>query len=117
MFGMFCLIIGIDQGIIDKNHYEFVKISHEYKVHEIHEIGWDITETKRHHQILVETISGGESGFGNVAWSNLNLMITRLKIDLEENLDSSQLIEKNINVGKRIFVFNGHHIERSVVHT
>jgi hypothetical protein len=30
---------------------------------------------------------------------------------------SSQLIEKNINTGKRIFVFDGYPIERSVVNT
>jgi hypothetical protein len=35
----------------------------------------------------------------------LILMITRTKIDLGENFGSSQLIEKNINVGKRVFVF------------
>jgi hypothetical protein len=46
MFDMFYLIIGIGQDIIDKKHYEFVKLSHEYGVHEIHEIGQSIGETK-----------------------------------------------------------------------
>jgi hypothetical protein len=38
-------------------------------------------------------------------------MITRTKIGLEENFGSSQLIKKNINAGKMIFVFDGHRIE------
>jgi hypothetical protein len=42
-------------------------------------------------------------------------VITRTKIDLGENFGSSQLIKKNINSGKRIFVSDGHCIERSVV--
>jgi hypothetical protein len=44
-------------------------------------------------------------------------VITRSKIDLGENLGSSQLIEENINARKRIFVFDGYRIERSVVNT
>jgi hypothetical protein len=63
------------------------------------------------------TISSGESSFGSVTRSNFDLMITRPKIDLGENLGSSQLIKKNINAGKRIFVFNGHQVERSVLNT
>jgi hypothetical protein len=41
----------------------------------------------------------------------------KMKIDLGENFGSSQLIKKNIDLGKRIFVFDGHCIERSVVNT
>jgi hypothetical protein len=44
-------------------------------------------------------------------------MITRTKIDLGENFGSSQLIKKNIDSGKRIFVLDGHCIERSVINT
>ena len=114
---MFLFIFGIDQNIIDKDHYEFIKLRHEYGVHEIHEVGWGICETKGHHQELVETITSGESSFGNVTRSNFDLMVTRMKIDLGENFGSSQLIKKNINSGKRIFVLDGHRIERSVVNT
>jgi hypothetical protein len=44
-------------------------------------------------------------------------MVTRTKVDLGENSGSSQLIKKNIDSGKRIFVLDGHCIERSVIHT
>jgi hypothetical protein len=104
MFDMFPLIFGIDQNIIDKDHYEFIKLRHEYGAHEIYETGWGLCENKRHHQKLVETITSGKGSFGNVTRSNFDLMITRMKIDLGENFGSSQLIKKNINAGKRIFV-------------
>jgi hypothetical protein len=91
---------GIDQNVIDKDHYEFIKLCHEYRVHKIHEVGCSICETKGHHQILVETISGGESSFMNVTRSNFVLVITRLKIDLGENLGSSQLSKRTSMQGR-----------------
>jgi hypothetical protein len=54
MFGMFFLVFGIDKGIIDKDHYEFVELRHKHGVHEVHEVGWGIRETKGHYQELVK---------------------------------------------------------------
>jgi hypothetical protein len=117
MFGMLLLVFGIDKDIIDEDHYEFVEIHHKHEVHEVHEVGWGICETKGHHQELVDTITSGESSFRNVTRSDFDLMITRTEIDLGENSSSSQLIKKKIDSGKRIFVLDGHRIERSVIHT
>jgi hypothetical protein len=117
MFGTLFLIFGVDEDIIDKDHYEFVELYHKHGVHEIHEVGWGICETKGHHQELVKTITGGESSFRNVTRSNFDLVVTRTKIDLRENFGSSQLIKKDIDSGKRIFVLDGHCIERSVINT
>jgi hypothetical protein len=117
MFDMFFLVFGVDEDIIDKDHYEFVKLRHKHGVHEVHEVGWGIRETKRHYQELVKTVTSGESGFMNVTRSNFDLVVTRTKVDLGENFGSSQLIKKNIDSGKRIFVIDGDCIERSVIHT
>jgi hypothetical protein len=100
VFGMFFLVFGVDEDIIDKDHYEFVELCHKHGVHEVHEVGWGISETKRHYQELVKTITSGESGFRNVTRSNFDLMITRTKVDLGENFGSSQLIKKNIDFGE-----------------
>jgi hypothetical protein len=116
VFGMFLLVFGLDEDIIDKDHYEFVELHHKHGVHEVHEVGWGISETKRHYQELVKTITSGERGFRNVTRSNLDLMITRTKVDLRENFGSSQLIKKNIDSGKRIFVLDSDCIEWSVIH-
>jgi hypothetical protein len=114
---MFFFIFGIDQNVIDEDHYKFIKLCHEYRVHEIHEVGWGICENKGHDQELVETITSGEGSFENVTRSNFDLMITGTEINLGENFGSSQLIKKNINSGKRIFILDGYRIERPVVHT
>jgi hypothetical protein len=95
MFGMF-LVFGEDEDIIDKDHYEFVELRHKHGVHEIHEVGWGICETKGHHRELVETITSGESSFRNVTRSNFDLVVTRMKVDLGKNFGSSQLIKKII---------------------
>jgi hypothetical protein len=117
MFGMLLLIFGIDKDIIDKVHYKFVELRHKHGVHEVHEVGWGIRETKGHHQELVKTITSGEGSFTNVTRSNFDLMVTRTKVDLGENSGSSQLIEKNVDSGKRVFVLDSHCIEWSVIHT
>jgi hypothetical protein len=49
MFGMPLLIFGIDKDIIDEDHYEVVELRHKHGVHEVHEVGWGICETKGHH--------------------------------------------------------------------
>jgi hypothetical protein len=117
VLGMLLLIFGVDEDIIDKDHYEFVELRHKHGVHDVHEVGWGICETKGHHQELVETITSGESSFRNVTMSNFDLVVTRTKIDLGENIGSSQLIKKNIDSGKRIFVLDGYCIEQSIVNT
>jgi hypothetical protein len=94
MSGMLLLIFGIDKDIINKGHYEFVELHHEHGVHEVHEVGWGIRETKGHYQELVKTITSGESGFRNFTRSNFDLMITRTKVNLREDFGSSQLIKK-----------------------
>jgi hypothetical protein len=113
---MLLLVFGIDKDIIDKDHYEFVELHHKHGVHEVHEVGWGIRETKGHYQELIKTITSGEGSFRNVTRSNFDLMVTRTKVDLRENSGSSQLIKKNIDSGKRIFVVDGHCIERSIIH-
>jgi hypothetical protein len=114
---MLLLIFGIDEDIIDKHHYEFIELHHKHGVHEVHEVGWGICETKGHHQEFVKTITSGESSFRNVTRSNYDLVVTRTKINLGKNFGSSQWIKKNINSGKRIFLLDGHCIERSVINT
>jgi hypothetical protein len=117
VFGMFFLAFGTNENIIDKDHDEFFELRHKHGVHVVHEVSWGIRETKRHYQELVKIIMSGESGFRNVTRSNFDLMITRTKVNLGEDFGSSQLIKKNIDSGKRIFVLDGDCIEQSVIHT
>jgi hypothetical protein len=48
VLSMIFLILGINKDVINKNHNELVKFGHEYRIHEIHEVGTSICEPKRH---------------------------------------------------------------------
>jgi hypothetical protein len=88
LFSMIFKVFGIDQNIVDKNNDEFIEFRHEDRVHEIHEICRCIGKTKGHNQIFIESISGGESYFGNITWPNLDLMISRAKVNFGEYFGS-----------------------------
>jgi hypothetical protein len=116
VIGVIFLALRIDENIINKDHDKFIELRHEHGVHEIHEVGMSISESERHNQELVKTITSGKSSFRNVARSNLDLVVARTKVDLREDLGTSQLIKKNINSGKRVFVFDGDCIEWSIIY-
>jgi hypothetical protein len=88
MLGMIFWIFGVDQDVINEDHNKLVEFLHEDRIHEVHEISWSVSETKRHDKILVQTIPGGESCFWNITGPNLNLMIAGTKINLREYLCS-----------------------------
>jgi hypothetical protein len=61
MLFMFFLTFRKDQYIINEDHDKLVQFFHENRVHQVHEVRGGVGQTKEHHQILIETVSGGES--------------------------------------------------------
>jgi hypothetical protein len=53
MLGMIFWSFRIDQDVINEDHNKLVEFLHEDGIHEVHEIGWSISETKRHDKILI----------------------------------------------------------------
>jgi hypothetical protein len=43
-------------------------------------------------------------------------VVARTKVDLREDFGTSQLIKKNIDSRKRVFVFDGDYIEWSIIY-
>jgi hypothetical protein len=103
---MLFFTIGIDQDVVNEDHDKLVQLRHKYGVHQVHKMCRSIGESKRHNQILIQPVPGGESGLRNVLWTDLDLMITRMKIDLGKDFRTGKLIEKNINAGQWIFVLD-----------
>ena len=56
MLCMICLILKVDQDIIDKHDHEIIELGHEYQIHQIHEVGRSICQSKRHDQILIQAV-------------------------------------------------------------
>jgi hypothetical protein len=61
MLFMFLPTLRKDQDVINEDHDKLVQLFHENRVHQVHEVSEGIGQTKRHHRILIKTISGGES--------------------------------------------------------
>jgi hypothetical protein len=116
MFGVLFLAFGIDENIIDKAHDKFIELRHEHGVHEVHEVGGGISVSERHDQELVKTITSGKSGFRNITRLNLDLVVARMKVILREDFGTSQLVKKNIDSRKQVFVFDGDCIEWSIIY-
>jgi hypothetical protein len=76
MFLMLFFILGVDQDIINEDHDKLVQLWHEYRVHQVHKVCRSIGESKRHNQILIQPIPGGEGGLRDVFRTDLNLMVT-----------------------------------------
>jgi hypothetical protein len=84
MLFMLFLTLRKDQDVIDEDHGKLVQLFHENRVHQVHEVSGGVGQPNGHHQILVETISGGESSRWDIFFTDLNLMIARMKVNLQE---------------------------------
>jgi hypothetical protein len=117
MSHMLFFTLGIDQDVINEDHGKLVQLWHEYGVHQVHEMCRSIGESKRHNQILIQPVPGGQGSLRNVFRADLDLMITRTKIDLGKDFSTGKLIENNVDVGKWIFILDGDSIQKSVINT
>jgi hypothetical protein len=54
----------------------------------------------------MQPVPGGESNLRNVLQTDLDLLITQMKIFLGKDFCTGKLIEKNVNEGQWIFVLN-----------
>jgi hypothetical protein len=48
VFDMIFWSFRVDQDVVNEDHNKFVEFLHENRIHEVHEVGWSISETKRH---------------------------------------------------------------------
>jgi hypothetical protein len=114
---MLFFALGIDQNVVNEDNNKLVQLRHEYGVHQVHEICRSIGEPKRHNKILIQPVPGGESCLRNVFRVDLNLMITRMKIDLRKGFHTSKKIEKNVDAGQWIFVLDSDNIQGLIIDT
>jgi hypothetical protein len=115
MLLMLFLTFRKDQDVIYEDHNKLVELFHENRVHQVHEVSGGVGQTKRHHQILIKTISGGESSLWDIFFMDLDLMIARMKVNLQKGLCSNQLIEQEVNTGQWIIVLHGYYDEWSII--
>jgi hypothetical protein len=116
MLLMFFLILGVDQDVVNEYHDKLIQFRHEHKIHLVQEICGSIGKSKRHDQILIQPIPSRECSLRDVFRMDLDLMITRTKIYLGEDLCTDQLIKQDINTRKWILVLDGDNVQRPIIH-
>jgi hypothetical protein len=117
MLFMLFFFVGVDQNGVNEDHDKLVQLRHEYGVHQVHEMCRSIGESKRHNQILIQLIPGGEGSLRDVFWTDLDLMVTRMEIDLRKDLRTGRLIKKDVDAGQRVLVLDSDSIQRPVIYT
>jgi hypothetical protein len=107
MMRMLFFDLGIDQDVINEDNDKRVQLQHEYRVHQEYEMWRSIGELKRCNQILIQPVPNGESDLRNVFRTDLDLVITRTKINHGKDFSTGMLFEKNVDVGQLMFVLDG----------
>ena len=82
MLFMFFLRLGVNENVINKHHDKLIQIFHKHLVHQIHEKGWGISESKRHNGTFKQTIPSCEGGL----WY---IFLTDFEVDDIQNGDLS----------------------------
>jgi hypothetical protein len=113
---MLFLILRIHEDIIDEHHYEFVKIVHEYTIHQVHEESWRIRQTEGHNYVLIKPILGDECCLRYVRRLDPELMITWPQIYLQEHTGASQLIKQILYSGHGVLVLDCDFIQSSIIY-
>jgi hypothetical protein len=99
---MLFIILEVDQDVINKDHDKLVQLRHKYRVHQVQEMCRSIGESKQHNQI-----PSGESSLRDVFQTDHDLMVTRMEINLRNELRTGKLIKNDVDVGQRVLVLDG----------
>jgi sirohydrochlorin ferrochelatase len=117
MLHMLFFTLGIDQDVISEDHDKLVQLRHEHGVHQVYEMCRSIGESKWHNQIRVQPVPDREGSLRDIFQTDLDLVITRMEIDLRKDFSTDKLIKKNVDAGQWIFILDGDGIQRLVVNT
>jgi hypothetical protein len=113
---MLFFILRIDKDIIDENYYELDQFWHEYRIHQIHKVSRSIYQSKGYGKILEQAITSRESHLRYIFRMIFDLMVAKPQNNLREYLSFGELIKKDIDARKRVFVLDGDSIEWSIIH-
>ena len=72
---MLFFIFGIHKDVINEDNDKLIKVLHEHSIHQIHEIGRGIGQSKGHYSELKQPIPRRKSCLGDVFFANLELMV------------------------------------------
>jgi hypothetical protein len=74
-----------------------------------------IGESKQHNQVRIQSVPNREGSPRNIFWTDQDLMITQIEIDLGKDSYTDKLTKENVDAGQRILVLDGDGIQGLVV--
>jgi hypothetical protein len=83
LFFVFFHNLQIYKNVVNEYHDKLVQFWYEDRLHELHEVCRHIFQPKRHHKILIETISCRQRHLGYVFRTSLDLVIALQRSILE----------------------------------
>ena len=83
----------VDQDVIKIDDHELTSEGAHHLVHQTHEGAWSVGEAERHHEPLLESLSGFERHLPLVSRADSYLMIPVSQIKLGEYCSAGELVE------------------------
>src|SRR4051812_27655427 len=115
MFGMVLVILAVDQDIINVYDDSDVEERSENILNQGLEGGWGIGESKGHDLVLIMTVPGAKSHFGDIILVDLDLVIARAEVNLGKYLGFIETINQIINQGNGKTILDSDLVQGSVV--
>src|SRR6185369_11950171 len=107
----------VNQDVVQVNNDELVKVLMKHIIHQRHECGWCICETKTQDQKFVMAVACAKCCLGNVFVFNANLMVTGIQINLGKVLGTDKSIHEFIDAGQRVPVLYGNFVQGTIIDT
>jgi hypothetical protein len=82
------------EDIAVENEYEPAKEWVQHFIHQGLKRGWCIRQAERHDEELEESLMRAEGSFSHIIGVHPHLMIARVKVELHEELGTTQFIEQ-----------------------
>ena len=110
-------VLAIHKDIVKEDDDVSTKVGAKNMVHRGLEDRRRIREPERHDEEFEVAIVSTESGFMDVVRMDTDLVVTRTKVKLRENLSGPQFVKELINSGNRESVLDRYSIQGAIIHT
>jgi hypothetical protein len=112
---VFSKSLGVDEDVIEKHEGELVEKRAEGLMHEMHERGGGVGQTKREDEEFEMTVASPEGCLSDIAWVNADLVVTGAKVNLGEVSSALETVEEFVDARKRVAVLDRDVVESAIV--
>jgi hypothetical protein len=108
MLFMFFLRPGVNKDVINKDDNKIVEVFHEHLIHEVHEIGESIGQSKGHHYVFEQSVMSGKGSLGYILLSYFQLVISGWEVNFLKDSSSIHLVKQVLDFGFGILILDSH---------